>query len=102
MEFRDNLYQFGQSGILTFRDGIQEVSGSIPLISTESLETHWFQGFFVDNTCLLRKNYLTYTLLQPQYVYFDYCVYLILDTRSYVFCRNLRFLMDRQMQEYVR
>ena len=34
MEFRGNLYQFGQSGILTFRDGIQEVSGSIPLIST--------------------------------------------------------------------
>ena len=34
MEFMGNLYQFGQSGILTFRDGIQEVSGSIPLIST--------------------------------------------------------------------
>ena len=37
MEFMDHLYQFGQFGILTFRDGIQEVSGSIPLISTKNL-----------------------------------------------------------------
>ena len=28
MEFRGNLYQFGQSGILSFRDGIQEDSGA--------------------------------------------------------------------------
>ena len=34
MEFMDHLYQFGQFGILTFRDGIQEVGGLIPLIST--------------------------------------------------------------------
>ena len=31
MEFMDHLYQFGQFGILTFRDGIQEVGGLIPL-----------------------------------------------------------------------
>ena len=37
MEFMDHLYQFGQFGILTFRDGIQEVSGSIPIISTKNL-----------------------------------------------------------------
>ena len=29
MEFMDHLYQFGQSGILTFRDGIQEVGGVV-------------------------------------------------------------------------
>ena len=29
MEFMDHLYQFGQFGILTFRDGIQEVGGLI-------------------------------------------------------------------------
>ena len=34
MEFMDHLCQFGQFGILTFRDGIQEVGGLIPLIST--------------------------------------------------------------------
>ena len=27
MEFMDHLYQFGQFGILTFRDGIREVGG---------------------------------------------------------------------------
>jgi hypothetical protein len=32
MEFMDHLYQFGQFGILTFRDGIQEVSGLILLV----------------------------------------------------------------------
>ena len=29
------------------RHGIQEVSGSIPLISTKSLENHWFSGLFL-------------------------------------------------------
>ena len=27
--------------------GIQEVSGSIPLISTKSPENHWFSGLFL-------------------------------------------------------
>ena len=38
MEFMDHLYQFGQFGILTFRDGIQEVSGLILLSSGKSIE----------------------------------------------------------------
>ena len=45
MEFMDHLYQFGQFGILTFRDGIQEVSGSIPLISTKHRELNGFLCF---------------------------------------------------------
>jgi hypothetical protein len=48
MEFMDHLYQFGQFGILTFRDGIQEVSGSILLISTipyKTVETATFRLF---------------------------------------------------------
>ena len=28
-------------------NGIQEVSGSIPLISTKSPENHWFSGLFL-------------------------------------------------------
>ena len=36
MEFMGNLYQFGQSGILTFRDGIQEGGGLIPFISAST------------------------------------------------------------------
>ena len=38
--------------------GIQEVSGSIPLISTTSPENHWFSGLFlvviVNNRCIIR------------------------------------------------
>ena len=38
--------------------GIQEVSGSIPLISTTSPENHWFSGLFlviiVNNPCIIR------------------------------------------------
>lgn len=36
MEFMDHLCQFGQFGILTFRDGIQEVSGLVLLVFTFS------------------------------------------------------------------
>ena len=36
MEFMDHLYQFGQFGILTSPDGIQEVSGLVSLISAGS------------------------------------------------------------------
>ena len=39
-------------------NGIQEVSGSIPLISTTSPENHWFSGLFlviiVNNRCIIR------------------------------------------------
>ena len=39
-------------------NGIQEVSGSIPLISTTSPENHWFSGLFlvviVNNPCIIR------------------------------------------------
>ena len=38
--------------------GIQEVSGSIPLISTTSPENHWFSGLFLviitNNRCIIR------------------------------------------------
>ena len=39
-------------------DGIQEVSGSIPLISTKSPENYWFSGLFstsaiVENTAIM-------------------------------------------------
>ena len=47
MEFMDHLYQFGQFGILTFRDGIQEVSGSIPLISTKKFRKLRFSELFL-------------------------------------------------------
>ena len=39
-------------------NGIQEVSGSIPLISTTSPENHWFSGLFLvviaNNRCIIR------------------------------------------------
>ena len=39
-------------------NGIQEVSGSIPLISTTSPENHWFSGLFlvviVNSPCIIR------------------------------------------------
>ena len=40
MEFMGNLYQFGQSGILTFRDGIQEVGGLMAKALQESPGVH--------------------------------------------------------------
>ena len=37
-------------------NGIQEVSGSIPLISTKSLENHWFSRLFcVESTYFFRE-----------------------------------------------
>ena len=64
MEFMDHLCQFGQFGIMAFRDGIQEVSGSIPLISTiEALKTIGFQGFLLFcGTFILPGTFLTRVL----------------------------------------
>lgn len=48
MEFMDHLYQFGQFGILTFRDGIQEVGGLISVISSEEhTYLHLHNGVFL-------------------------------------------------------
>lgn len=42
MEFMDHLYQFGQFGILTFRDGIQGVGGLFLLVFGMGHDSYYF------------------------------------------------------------